>query len=109
METKQDLEKAIFEKQSKQRMSSSEMIPLYVESAQSKADGEYSKKAGSSFSKYIVMDGNMMINKRTCKVLGHSCYEKKFYVNFMFFIEDKITLYERMVLHALNDIDILDT
>ena len=109
MKTKQDLEKAIFETQSKQRMSSFEMISLYVESAKSKANGEYSKKTGSSFSKYIVVDGNMIMNKRTCKVLGHSFYEKKFYVNFIVFIDDKIALYERMVLHVLNDIDILDT
>lgn len=51
----------------------------------------------------------MIINKRTRKALGHSFYEKKFYVNYIVFIDDKIALYERMVLHALNDIDILDT
>ena len=59
------------------------------------------------------VDGDILKDKRIGEVLDpevdYTYYKEKFYVNFIVFIDHKITFYRVGALHALNEIGTLST
>ena len=60
----------------------------------------------------VVVDGKMMIDKSTGDVLApegdYTFYKEKYLVNFIVFIDHKITCWKVEVLHTLSNIDTLN-
>ena len=71
------------------------------------------KLAQEGLQKNIVMDGDTMIDRKTGEALDlevdSTCWQNKFYADFMAFVDYKITCRKAEQLHILNGTDTVDT